>query len=164
MLPGPLGAEQGAEPGGGAAVAGLSETYQDWELGCTDLAGSLICTLSQDVRSAASGERVLSARIDLAAGDTPRLTLVLPLGLDLHAGVALHAGMAPDPLATVAPRLCQASECYAFLALDSAFLQGLEDRTFLRLQMTPFNAEPREVPLSLHGLPAALDRLRALQG
>ncbi len=106
---------------------------------------------------------MLSARVDLEANDGPRLTLILPLGLDLHAGVTLYPGMAPEPLAFVTPRVCQATECYAFLPLEPELLDALDDMPFMRLRTTPFSAQPRDVPVSVHGFSAALERLGALR-
>ncbi|MDD7973256.1 invasion associated locus B family protein [Roseinatronobacter alkalisoli] len=130
---------------------------------CTEVSGTIICTMLQDVRAQGQAERLISARVDLLADDTPRLTLILPLGLDLDAGLELYPGTSQEMIATVSPSVCQQSECYAFLSLIPDFLQVVRERIALRIRMTPFNAQATEVPLSLRGFFDALERLNNLK-
>lgn len=143
--------------------AGLDEQYEDWTVQCAEATDAVICTMVQDVRQQGQSERIMSARVDLVTSDTPRLTLIVPLGLDLAAGIGVYPGSSETAIASVSPRVCQHSECYAFLPMTPDFQEAVADSIALRLRMTPFNAQAREVPLSLRGFSEALDRLHDLQ-
>lgn len=142
--------------------AGLVEEFEDWTVTCAEAGTAVICTMAQDVRtSAAEDRRILGARIDLENGDAPRLTLILPPGLDLHVPVTLApAGEGEAPLAQTRPRVCLEGECYGFVALTAELRAALAPETALRVRLTPFAGDAREVPLSLRGFDAAFARLR----
>lgn len=148
---------------GRTAVSGLSEQFEDWTVQCAEANGIIVCTMQQDVRPQGQAERLVAARIDLLEGDMPRLTLILPLGLDLEAGIELFPGTSQAAVASLSPRVCQQSECYAFMSLAPDFLQTVSERIALRIRMTPFNGQAIEVPLSLRGFSDALEMLNSLQ-
>ena len=144
------------------AAPGLSEQYEDWTVECAEAGGASICTMVQDVRLQGQSERLIAARIDLATRNSPRMTLILPLGLDLDAGIGIYPGTSQDALTSVSPSVCHQNECYAFVPLTSEYLKALEEPIALRMRLTPFNAQAREVPLSLRGFASALERLYSL--
>lgn len=131
-------------------------------MSCSDVGDAVVCTMAQDVRATRQDERIMGARIDLEAEDAPRLTLILPQGLDLHAPVTLTPPGTPDVWAEIRPRVCQQMQCYGFLPLSESIRASLSDEIALRVTLTPFRGEAREVPLSLRGFEAALARLKDL--
>ena len=163
-LPAPdTASAQGAGDTTAAPVAGLVEQFDDWQVSCTS-GPQVICTMAQDVRARGSDDRLISARVDLESAQGLRLTLITPLGIDLEAPLALYPGLTDDLFATASLRVCQPVGCYGFVFPDDAALEQLSEFVALRVIMTPFNGAPAEVPLSLRGFDAALERLRALQG
>jgi len=146
------------------ARAGLSETYGDWQVGCQGNAGTVICTMAQDVRASGGTDRLLSARVDIAErSEPPRLSLIVPLGIDVSIPLELFPGTATDPIESADIRLCQQTGCFAFVQLTPELLARSYENTAMRVQFTPFRGEPSEVPLSLRGFEKALERLHALQ-
>lgn len=152
-----LAAPLAAEP-----RAGLSETFEDWTVSCAQVEGALLCTMAQDVRRTGGDARLLGARIDLEAQEGPRLTLLLPMGLDLQAPVALTVGPSGAPFADPLPQVCQQAECYAFVPLTGDQRDLLDSEIAVRVRLTPFSGEAQEVPLSLRGFSEAFARLEVL--
>ena len=160
----PLDALHAQTATGTDALNGLTEQYEDWTVSCGASGDVLICTMGQDVRRSAGSEPLISIRVDLAASTQPRVTLILPLGLDLESDILLFARDLQVPLATLRPTVCQPVGCYFFLTVDADNVEILSSSVALRVRMRPFNDELREVPISLRGFQQALDRLRDLQG
>ncbi len=145
------------------AESGLSEQFEDWTVQCAEANGIVVCTMQQDVRPQGQAERLMAARVDMLDGNMPRLTLILPLGLDLDVGIELFPGTSQTAIAAVSPRVCQRNECYAFVSLAPDVLEAVSERIALRIRMTPFNGQAIEVPLSLRGFSDALQKLNSLQ-
>lgn len=144
---------------------GLSETFGDWQVGCQETGDDVICTMAQDVRASESSDRLLGARIDVVDPEQPaRLSLIVPLGIDVSVPLELFRGAETDAFRTVQTRICQRVGCYAFVPIDGAFQDTVSGETTLRVRMVPFRGMPVDAPISLRGFEDALERLMAFRG
>ena len=91
---------------------GLSESFGDWQVGCQQTGGDVICTMAQDVRRSESSDRLVGVRIDTAEPDQPaRLSLIVPLGIDVAVPLELYRGVEADAFRTAQTRICQQVGC-----------------------------------------------------
>lgn len=144
-------------PGGASSI---QETYQDWQVSCQIVETTKRCSVSQQ-QVQQNGQRVLA--IELQQGLDGRLagSLILPFGLLLDNGVTLAVDdkQAGQQLRF---RTCVPGGCIVALAFDNAMLTTLRTGTNLKLQATSTDGPTIPLALSLKGLGAALDRLKAL--
>lgn len=129
-----------------AEQAAAPSTAPNWLVTCSNQmdAAKLSCSMSQSVVLAANGARLMTAVVEPTdAGQ--ELTLVLPFGLDLQAGVQLvidQADWQKLPVTT-----CEAGACYSSTALEEDALARLSKGNALDVKL--INRQGEEVVLSL---------------
>lgn len=149
-----------AQAGASKPLAG--DPFGDWVLHCTKIArtGEQACALHQ--RIMAKDTRLPVAAIALARNKDSRelrLAAVLPLGLDIPAGVTGKAGTVLLPLTI---QTCLRRGCIASTTVDQKTLASLRgaDGFSVTFKMR-IVAEPTTIPVSLKGLDAGLKALDA---
>lgn len=151
-----------AAPAGAAATkAAPGQSFGDWVLHCTELhGGGQACALHQKVM--ASDTRLPVAAFALARNKDSRelrLAAVLPLGLDIPAGVSGKAGAVPLPFTV---QTCIRRGCIASTTVDEKALAALRgaDAFSVTFKMR-IVADPTTIPVSLKGLDEGLKALDA---
>ena len=145
-------------PGGASS---LQETYQDWSLACQGTPKA-VCAVSQQ-QTQQNGQRVLAIELRRGADGGVSGTLVLPFGLLLDAGVTLQIDDG-QPRAPLRYSTCLPGGCLAPLSFDAKTVAALRTATALKIKVQGMDKKEVALSVSLKGLAAALDRLKALAG
>lgn len=144
-------------PGGASS---LSETYQDWQVACSQQDALKRCSLSQS-QAQQNGQRVLA--IELAAPDENSVNgiIVLPFGLALASGVVLQIddNAAGQPLPF---RTCLPVGCVVPVAFDADTISSLRAGVALKITTISDGGQQTPFAISLAGFAAGLDRVAAL--
>jgi invasion protein IalB len=144
-------------PNGASSV---SETYQDWQMICTQQQDGKRCSVNQQQTDSKSNQKVLAVELQ-PQGDKVEGVLMLPFGLLLEKGVALKVGDA-DIGPALRFRTCLPQGCVAPLSLDAKTLGALRKATTLTVNAAGANDQPMALSVSLKGFGQALDRAAAL--
>jgi invasion protein IalB len=137
------------------------QPFGDWTLHCTKLGtGDQACALHQKIL--AKDTRLPVAAFALARNKDShelRLAAILPLGLDIPAGVAGKAGTAALPFTI---QTCVRRGCIASTSVDDKLLEALRgnDAFSVTFKMRVV-ADPTTIPVSLKGLDEGLKALAA---
>lgn len=135
--------------------------FGDWTLHCTkSKEGESICALRQKIISADT--KLPVAAFALARNKDShelRLAVVLPLGLDIPAGVSGKAGATALPFTI---QTCVRRGCIASTQVDDKLLEALHgsDAFTTTFKMRAVS-EPTTIPVSLKGLDEGLKALEA---
>ncbi|WFU13313.1 invasion associated locus B family protein (plasmid) [Rhizobium sp. CB3090] len=140
-------------------ASSLQETYQDWSLACQSTPQA-ICTVSQQ-QTQQNGQRVMAIELRRNADGTLAGNLILPFGLALDAGVVLQIDDAA-PQKPLRFSTCLPAGCLVSLGFDAKAVVALKTGTSLKVKVQGMDAKELTLPISLKGLPAAVDRLAAL--
>lgn len=144
-----------ALPGGASSV---QETYQDWQVNCSQQEASApTCTFLQ-TQSNTNGQRVLAIELTSSDGKNMLGNLMLPFGLLLDAGVGFQIDEGKSGEARRFST-CIPAGCIVPLALDAATASAL--RAGQKLNILARVAEGNRdmiFPISLKGFSLALDR------
>lgn len=147
-----LAAERKPAPGTG---------FGDWQVECEKAAdGQSRCFLTQTQLLKDSNVRLLKMSLGyIGAKGEPVLVALLPLGLDLRAGVVMRlddGGEAPLPF-----QQCVQDGCIASARLDAKGLTAFMKAKTLRLGVMPYaGAQSVTMVISLKGVAAGLEALR----
>lgn len=144
-------------PGGASS---LNETYDDWRAICVVQNKAKKCAISQ-VQMEQNGQRVLAVEVDPPQDDATKLTIILPFGLSLDAGVTLQV----DEQAAMPPlrfRTCLPAGCIVSMDLDAETLQSLRGAKTIRVATVADGGAETPFSISLKGFSSALDRLETL--
>ena len=143
------------------ASRAADETFGDWVLHCAEVSGGeKACALHQRIISQETKLRVASIAI---ARNTDRkelrLSVILPLGLDLASGVSGKVGEATLDFTL---RTCVKRGCIASTVVDEDLLAALKgvDSFTATFRMRGVK-DPTTLPVSLKGLPGALAALES---
>ena len=153
--PFPAAPQTGGAQAPAAAPAGTrqGERFGAWTLLCEALGpGRTRCVLLQSLARQEGGQQqlILQAQLEgLEAGESPRLALRLPLGIDLATPVKLQVDGGRSW--TVPHIRCQANGCLAGAALSEADLRSLMTGQTLRIEVN-VDGESRPVDIALVGL------------
>ena len=137
------------------------QPFGDWVLHCTKVSsGEQACALHQKIL--AGDTRLPVAAFALARNKDShelRLAAVLPLGLDIPAGVSGKAGAVPLPFTI---QTCVRRGCIASTTVDDKLLEALRgtDAFNVTFKMR-IVAEPTTIPVSLKGLDEGLKALQS---
>lgn len=142
------------------AKPNTDQAYGDWVLHCTKPKdGENACALHQKIM--ASDTKLPVAAFAIARNKSShelRLAVILPLGLDIPAGVAGKAGTAALPFTI---QTCVRRGCIASTQVDDKLLEALHGAdTFTTTFKMRSVTDPTTVPVSLKGLD---DGLKALE-
>lgn len=144
-------------PGGAQSVA---ETYQDWQMVCTQPQGGKRCVVGQQQTDAKAGQRILAVELQ-PQGDKAEGILLLPFGLTLDKGVSLRIGEAE-----LGPGLrfktCLLQGCVVPLSLDAKMLAALRKANAVTVNAFGDGEHPTTFTISLKGFGAAIDRAATL--
>lgn len=145
-------------PGGASS---LQETYQDWSLACQGTPKA-VCAVSQQ-QTQQNGQRLLAMELGKSADGGVSGNLVLPFGLLLDVGATLQVddGQPRAPLRFVT---CLPGGCLVPLSFDAKTVAALRAGTALKIKVKAIDQKEMTFAVSLKGLAAALDRLKALAG
>ena len=148
-----------AFPAPAAPQAG--QTFGDWAVECERAQdGKEKCFLSQSQLLKESNARLLKASIGhLGPKGEPMLVLLLPLGVDLRAGIALKVDDRPQ--VPVVFQHCVADGCIGALLLDPPTLAVLRGAKRIQIGMMPYaSAQTVTVEVSPKGISRGMDALR----
>lgn len=149
---------------GGAAAPSDKATNQafgDWVLHCTEIKpGVTDCVLRQKIVSAETKLPVAAFAIGTQEDSRAlRLTAILPLGLDIPAGVSGKAGDVPLAFTV---QTCVRRGCVASVAVDDSLLKALKGSDAFTASFRMRGVEqPVTLPVSLKGLDQGLKELLA---
>lgn len=145
----------------GAAGKAADKPFGDWVLRCTEVrAGVTDCILQQKIISQESKLPVAAFAIGShEQSKALRLTAVLPLGLDIPAGVSGKAGDVPLEFTV---QTCVKRGCVASTALDEKLLSALHGRDAFTTTFRMRGVQQAvTLPVSLKGLDEGLKALAA---
>lgn len=148
-----------ASPGLSAPQAG--ETFDDWAVECERAPDDRDrCFLSQSQFLKENNARLLKASVGyLGPEDEPILVLLLPLGIDLRAGVALKVDDGPQLSVTL--QHCTQGGCTGAFPLDGPAVAALRAARRIQVGMMPYaSTQTVTVEISPKGLARGLDALR----
>ncbi|MBF0309010.1 MAG: invasion associated locus B family protein [Magnetococcales bacterium] len=138
------------------------KAFDDWTMKCgrPEENGPELCLLAHAVFRKDAKEPSLIVRLNYQ--QSTKITLlsaIVPLGVDLAAGVSLKAD---DGFPTnLALRYCTPAGCEAFLPLDGSTLKAISGAKKIVIGWLPVGAkEPLIVPVSTKGLKAGLEALQ----
>lgn len=139
-----------------AAEPAPQGTATNWLVTCSNQmdAARLDCSMSQSVVLAANGARLTTVIVQPTDVGYD-LTLILPFGLDLQAGVQLvidQVDWQKLPIST-----CEAGACYSAISLDAAAITKLSEGTALDVQLINRQGEAVTLGLTLAGFTASLE-------
>ena len=144
-----------------AAKPAADTAYGDWVLHCGKARnGAEACALHQKIMSQDTKLPVAAFAISRGSdGAALRLAAILPLGLDIPAGVSGKVASAPIPFPITT---CVRRGCIASATIDAPLLAALQgaDSFTTTFKMRPV-AAPTTIPVSLKGLDAGLKALAA---
>jgi invasion protein IalB len=143
-----------------AGAQTVSETYQDWQMICTQQQGVKRCVVSQQQSDAKSSQRVLTVELR-PEGDKAEGVLALPFGLALDKGVALKIGEA-DLGSALRFSTCLPQGCIVPLSFDAKTLAAFRKASAVAVNAVGINDQPAALSISLKGFGPALDRAAAL--
>ena len=144
-----------------ADEAPKDERFGDWVLRCTEISkGDTACALHQKIASQQTKAPVAAFAIAFNRESKQlRLTAILPLGLDIAAGVSGKVDAVPLPFAV---QTCVRRGCVANVTVDEKLLDTLRSSdsftTTFRMRSV---SEPVSVAVSLKGLHEGLKALEA---
>ena len=130
--------------------------HQDWQSICELREEKTICQISQTLQREQDGQASFAMRITLSKQDNKIfMEVVLPLGLDLPAGIAFQVDEGNEinlPFAT-----CVAQGCAAGVVTEEAFLNQLRKGTIMRVAFRPFaQTQTSLLNVSLSGFTSAM--------
>jgi len=152
----PATPKQPAPGQSGARRAALAPAQPTWGATCPPAKGALDCR-------ALIVQRVGNARISVAvrsASDTkkPNMLILLPLGLDLPAGVSLQFG--PEVGKRVSFQSCDMSGCLAEYPVSEAEIAAMLKGADLTISVEGQNKQPITFQMSVAGFPEAYAKIR----
>jgi len=129
-----------------------TKDHQDWQLRCEQVrGGSRTCVMTQQALVQESGHRLM--QVNIAKQDESTLmTIVLPLGIDLQAGVFMLLGNQKNELPVA---YCAQSGCVVNLKIDKELLSALAKEPDVKISMQIVGGQAVSVPFSTKGLTAA---------
>lgn len=143
-------AQEAAPPGAGP-----------WTADCVSAGrtASPICQMEQRVVLAATGQLLTALAIRFAGeGATPELSVQVPHGLYLPAGVTVSLG--EESLLEVPLVTCDGGGCYGIAALDDAMLARLREAQEVTVTFEDVSRMAVGVPVAMLGFAEALERAR----
>lgn len=129
-----------------------------WQVACVSQAQSaeLQCSVTQSLVAAETRQRIISVNlVGGAAG--PTMTLSLPHGLNLQAGVSVavdDAASGTFPILTA-----DQNGSYAEFTVDNDLLNAMKRGTLLKIGVSAHGGDVVNFELSLSGFTEAVDRL-----
>jgi invasion protein IalB len=165
--PAAWGGEAPTLPGGASS---LRESYGDWSVTCGIVEQGeaktkvKTCSITQEVHEAKSNQRLMSAQIVPAAGNTAAVTLVLPVGVSLADGAALKVDQNPD-VRKLPFKTCLPAGCIALGTLDAKALAAMRPGQAWQINIRASGDNKNmSLAFSLKGFANAYDRAQALLG
>lgn len=148
-------------PAQATAATKPEHAFGDWRLRCREIApGDTACMLHQRIIARETKLPVAAFAISRNKNSRElRLIAVLPLGLDIPAGVSGKAGSVP---LTFTVQTCVRRGCVASLTVDEKLLESLKGADALTATFKMRNvAGPTSLPVSLKGLDEGLKALES---
>ncbi|NNC98954.1 MAG: invasion associated locus B family protein [Gammaproteobacteria bacterium] len=134
-----------------------TDSYGDWQVICETRRGSeKSCVMRQNYLSATSGERLLEVNI-AKTEDGTLMTMILPLGIYIPAGVVLQI----DDFEPVRFQIsfCTESGCFINEILEHGLLELMRKKISAKLTVEINQGVPVHPPLSISGF---LDAYRSI--
>ena len=129
-----------------------TKDYQDWALRCEQVSGaSRTCVMTQQALVQESGQKLMQVNI-ARQGEKTLMTIILPLGIDLQAGVFMILGSQKNELPVA---YCAKSGCVVNREIDADLLSSLAKETDVKISMQIVGGQALNVPFSTKGLVAA---------
>lgn len=130
-------------------------TFQDWVSVCQTVAGTQRCHIMQNVLLENEGttSRLLQSTVG-KLGENLVMQLLLPLGVDLRAGIAIKIDEHEELRSGY--HTCLQDGCIAMIGVDEALLGKLRNGMVAKVGFRPFNTEQTLVlEMSLKGFTRA---------
>ncbi|HET58143.1 MAG TPA: invasion associated locus B family protein [Deltaproteobacteria bacterium] len=135
--------------------------YQDWMVICVEKDDGTVCTMrqTQDLKTEQVSGRLVRATVGTRPDGTAIMELMLPLGLDLRAGIAVKVDDKPEFGASFLT--CTKDGCMVLLPLDEKLLASLKSGNVARVFSRPFGSEKAMViTISLMGFSRAYQEIQ----
>ncbi len=144
-------------PGGASS---LQESYQNWQVVCTQRESAKQCAMSQQQVSRQNQQRVLLVELT-PTKDKLEGVLVLPFGLALEKGASLQIddGTVGQPLRF---RTCLPAGCIVPLKFGAGMLANLQHGTAIKIKVVSDGGEETPLSVPLKGFSEAYSRVTAL--
>lgn len=144
-------------PGGASS---LQESYQNWQVVCTQGESAKQCVMSQQQVSRQNQQRVLLVELT-PSKDRLEGVLVLPFGLALERGASLQIddGAVGQPLRF---RTCLPAGCVVSLKFDARMVGSLQRGTAIKIKVVSDGGEDMPLSVPLKGFSEAYSRVTAL--
>jgi invasion protein IalB len=138
----------------------VTETYQDWQMICTQAQGNKRCIVTQQQTDPKTNQRIIAIELQ-PHGDNAEGVLVMPFGVFLDKGVTLKVGDANlEPVLRF--RTCLPQGCVVPLNLGAKALATLRKATTVTVNAVSSADQAMAVPVSMKGFVPALDRATAI--
>ncbi len=143
-----------------AGAETVNETYQDWQMTCTQPQSGKHCAVSQQQTDSKTSQRVLAVELQ-PQGDKAEGALILPFGVLLDKGITLKIGEA-DVGPVLRFKTCLPQGCLVPLNLDAKTLAALRKATAFTVNAVSTTDQAMALSVSLKGFGQALDRAAVL--
>ncbi|MFM8747762.1 MAG: invasion associated locus B family protein [Aestuariivirga sp.] len=151
-----------APPAAAADAVTPAESFGDWHVRCREIVkGEKACALHQRLVSEKTGKHVMAlALAGNREGTAYRLTAIMPLGLDVPAGITGRIGDGPE--FSYQLQTCIMRGCIASIELSPEALRALMAAGSVTTRFSLRGVDqPITVSASLKGLPDGFKALRA---
>ncbi len=155
----PAAEEPPEEPQGEEAE---TERFDDWLVRCGEIENNgetaRACEMLQQVSQEETNQPVMEIAIGyLGDEERPVAVFTLPLGIRLPPGVQLQVGDA-EPV-RIPVQICVRQGCRADLLLEEDLVAAMRQGTEMQLSVLDPRGERVDLPISLLGFTAALERI-----
>lgn len=136
-----------------------TEVFADWTVRCGTYKAGRSCSLQQIQRQSGTSKQVLAIYVRALANED-RMTIVVPLGVFLPAGVDLKIG--GELTAQIAFTICRDTGCVAQIPLDEKILAALQSGNAGAAVVRTADGKEIALPISMSGFADAWARLERL--
>ena len=134
-----------------------AQAQPSWGVSCAGTPGGLDCRALQVVRMTNTGQLSVAVHVP-AETKKPIMLLLLPLGIDLRAGVTLQLGQ--DEKRAVPLNNCDASGCLAEYAISEAEIGAMAKGQAVTVSVKGPNDQPISVQVPSTGFAAAYAKIK----
>lgn len=135
------------------AVTKNSQTFEGWLVECASEGEVKNCVMAQVLVNQKTKQRVASMGLRKLKGETAKLGLQVPLGVDLSAGISL--ALEGTKAVKIAYRTCVQNGCVGEFELTEAWLKAFSSDGELTLTVSSLTGETVPFKIALKGFAQA---------
>lgn len=130
-----------------------TKSFDDWQVRCEQTKGAdKSCVMTQQAMVQTSGQRLMQANIAKEGGLT-KMTLILPLGINLPAGAVLQIDEKNKTNLVIG--FCTQTGCFVNMDLDDTLIRAIGNADAVQVNIHIADGKPVSVPFSPKGFLAA---------